>query len=420
MPIHSYSRSSLRAALLSVPVITLALGTATAQAEDGLGTALKKMVTEGKAAVDLRYRYEGVDQDGIDDDAEASLLRSRLTLTTAEVNGFSAKLEFDDITSVGPNDYNSTENGKTEFPVVADPEGTDLNQAWLQYKADIGTGTLGRQRINHGTQRFVGGVAWRQNEQTFDGLRGVITPLEGLTVDLSYVYNVNRIFGPDDGAQPADWEGDTGLLRAEYAIAEGHKIAGFAYLLDVEDQGGYPSGSTVNNSTETFGLEYTGKFFDQFTVAASYATQSDDGDSELDYEADYYMAELGATVSVVTLKAGYEVLASDNGVGFKTPLATLHKFQGWADKFLATPADGIEDAYFSVSGKAGPVKLAAVYHDFQAESSSTDFGTEVNLVATWPATSYLTLQGKYANFETDDEARYTDTEKFWITAQIKL
>ena len=122
----------------------------------------------------------------------------------------------------------------------------------------------------------------------------------------------------------------------------------------------------------------------------------------------------------MTIKVGYEVLEADDGVGFATPLATLYKWQGWADKFLTTPGDGIEDAYVSVGGKLGPVKLAAVYHDFQAESSSTDFGTELDLVATWPVNKQFTVQAKYASFDTDDSARYGDTDKAWLTLQLKL
>ncbi len=390
-----------------------------ALAEQKIVNSLEEMVTKGTAAVNFRYRFEGVDQDGFDEDAEASLLRSRLTLTSAEYLGFSALLEMDDVTSVGPNDYNSTENGQTEYPVVADPEGTDLNQAWLRYRFSEGSGTVGRQRIVHGNQRFVGGVAWRQNEQTYDSVRFDLAPLDGLRVDLSYVNKINRIFGPDDGAQPAEWEGDTGLLRVDYSISEDHKVAVFGYVIDVEDQGGFPAGRTVNASNDTVGAEYSGKF-DWLALNASYATQSDGGDSELDYDADYYFLEAAVTFAPVTVKAGYEVLESDNGVGFQTPLATLHKFQGWADKFLGTPPDGIEDAYLSIGGKLGPVKMAAIYHDFQAESSSADFGSEINLIATWPVNKMLTLQGKFASFDTDDEARYTDTDKIWLTAQIKL
>ncbi|MEM0955953.1 MAG: alginate export family protein [Pseudomonadota bacterium] len=387
--------------------------------EDMAATSLSEMITKGKASLNFRYRYEGVSDDRFDEDAGASLLRSRLTLASATYKGFSSLLEVDNVTSIGDSDYNSTENGNGEFPVVADPEGTDLNQVWVAYAFEQGKTTLGRQRINHGNQRFVGGVAWRQNEQTYDSLRLDLTPVTGLRIDMSYVTKIRRIFGPDDGAQPAEWEGDTALVRADYKLSENHSLAGFAYHLDVEDVNGYPAGRTVNNANDTYGIEYAGKI-KNLGLKASFATQSDAGDSELSYDTEYYFLEGALKLAPVTVTAGYEVLAADNGKGFQTPLATLHKFQGWADMFLATPADGIEDAYVKVGGKLGPVKLAAIYHDFQAESSSDDFGTEFDFIATWPVNKMVTLQGKYANFFTDNEDRYVDSERFWLTAQIKL
>jgi len=75
--------------------------------------------------------------------------------------------------------------------------------------------------------------------------------------------------------------------------------------------------------------------------------------------------------------------------------------------------------YISVGGKAGPVKLAAVYHDFQAESASTDYGTEIDLVATWPVNKHFTVQAKYAAFDADDPS-FSDVDKAWLTLQLKL
>jgi len=390
-----------------------------AMAQEKTADNFGELVSKGTAAADFRYRYETVDEDGYSKDAKGGTLRSRITLTTASLMGFSGQLEADNVSNVGPDDYNSTENGKTQYPVIADPEGTDLNQAWLQYKNEFLASKLGRQRIVQGSERFVGGVGWRQNEQTYDGFRNIVTPLTGLSVDLSYVNKVHRIFGPDDGAFPAELKGDNYFVRADYAINDKHKVAGFGYIIDVDTQDGYPAARTNNMSNDTYGIEYSGKLFDTVSLSAAYAGQSDGGDSNLDYDADYYMAEVGVTAIGITFKGGYEVLASDNNVGFQTPYATLHKFQGWADKFLVTPADGIEDAYIDVSGKLGPVALGAVYHDFQAESGSDDWGSEVDLVATWPVLSYLTLQAKYANFDSDSDA-YTDTEKLWLTVQLKL
>jgi hypothetical protein len=399
-----------------LPVLLCAAGAT--QAQDGSVDTLTEMATKGSANLDFRYRYENVDDDSKNRTASANTLRSRLTLASASWSGFSGLAEVDNVWNFGSDNYNSTENGNTQYPVIADPEGTDLNQVWLKYTGGSYDGTAGRQRILHGNQRFVGGVAWRQNEQTYDGFRAHWDPIEKLKLDLSYVYNVNRIFGPDDGANPADLEGDNFFFRTDYQLLENHKVAAFGYFFDIDADGPYGPGKTVNNSSDTYGIEYQGKF-NWLSVAAAYATQSEAGDSELDYDADYYMVELGASFKAINLKAGYEVLGSDNGVGFSTPFATLHKFQGWADMFLSTPGDGIEDLYGSVGGKLGPVKLAAIYHDFQAEDSSEDFGTELDLVASWSLTDKLSMQAKYASFDSDSD-RYSDTEKVWFTMQMKF
>jgi hypothetical protein len=410
-------RNKLTVAITSA---LLALGVHTElSAQESLSEQLAKAVQEGSVKLDLRYRVENVDDDAFDKDATASTLRSRLTLKTGSVAGFTGLVEVDNVSYIGNDNFNSTENGVTDRPVVPDPKGTEVNQAWLQYKTGELAGTYGRQRIVHGSQRFVGGVAWRQNEQTYDGFRAHWGEKSALSVDYAYVYNVNRIFGPDDrAAQPANWGGENHLARVNWKIADGHSLSGFAYLLDIDERGGYAPNKSVNNSTDTFGLEYTGSF-GPVSAKAAYAQQSDGGDSYLDYDADYYMVEAAAKFAGVKATAGYEVLGSDNNVGFKTPLATLHKFQGWADKFLVTPGDGIEDMYLSAAGKLGPVKMAVIYHDFSAEDSSEDFGTEWNLIGTWPINKQFTTQLKYANFSSDSD-RYTDVQKVWFTLQMKL
>ena len=176
-----------------------------------------------KPTFNVRYRLESVDQEGINEAALASTARVRLSWMMPSSDGLSAGIEGDYVARIGPEKYNSTNNGRTGFPVVADPTGFDLNQAYVRYRRDSLTVTMGRQRILHAGQRFVGGVAWRQNEQTYDSLR-VQSTHERASVDYSYVANVNRIFGPDDGAQPADWEGASHLARGEIKLAEGHAL----------------------------------------------------------------------------------------------------------------------------------------------------------------------------------------------------
>ncbi len=387
--------------------LSLLAGTAAADVP-----AFTTMVQEGKSKLSFRYRYEDVDQDGFNKDAGASTVRTRFTWNSAPMQGFSLGLEVDYVSVIGSERYNSTENGNTEYPVVADPEGLDLNQSFIKYSGENVVADFGRQRILHGSQRFVGGVGWRQNEQTFDGLRMQFEPAAAVKVDYSYVWNVNRIFGPDDGVQPADWHGDSHFLTGSWKLADKHTLEGFAYLLDFENGNGRP------NSTETYGIGYKGTI-GPVKLTGTIATQSDYADSPLDYDADFYSLQADVKVSGFTLTAGYEVLGSDDGVAaFRTPLATLHKFQGWTDKFLLTPRNGIEDMYFGFKGKIGPVAVAATWHDFSADEGSMDYGTELDLVATYKVHEKVTTQFKFADYQEDGFS--TDTTKFWLSLIVQL
>ena len=112
------------------PILLLTVFVALPAAGEGAGD----IVREGKAGLDLRYRFENVEQDDKPEAAAASTLRIRLDLTSGEIRGFSGFLELDHVEAIGHAYYDDTRNGLVEYPVVADPEGTDLNQAWLQYR----------------------------------------------------------------------------------------------------------------------------------------------------------------------------------------------------------------------------------------------------------------------------------------------
>ena len=82
----------------------------------------------------------------------------------------------------------------------------------------------------------------------------------------------------------------------------------------------------------------------------------------------------------VALNLGYEVLGSDDGKrAFQTPLATLHAFNGWADRFLVTPADGLTDRNIKVGGRVAGFTLALAAHRFSADAGGAGFGREVDV-----------------------------------------
>lgn len=384
---------------------TLIIGNA--MANDTGFADVAKALTDGTTDLSIRYRYERVDQDNIDKTANASTALTRLSYKSAELNGFYGVLEVDNITAIGNENYNSTVNGNSQYPVVADPTLTEVNQSYLGYRNGDLDVSIGRQQINHNNQRFVGGVAWRQNEQTFDGYRVQYGAKDGLKIDYSFVYNVNRIFGPD--SPNGDLQGDIHLLNVNYAYDSTHKFAAYAYELDFD--------SAHAISTRTVGVSYDGNL-SGVKLHAAYATQSDTGNNPSDFSAQYLALEAGMKVSAVNVGIGYESLGSDNGKGFSTPLATLHKFQGFTDKFLGTPAQGVNDLYVKASGKVGKLALTAVLHKLESDVDSIDYGTELNLIANYPLAKNVGLLLKYANYSADDYS--VDTNKTWAMLSFKF
>jgi alginate export protein len=370
---------------------------------------LEEAFREADYIVDLRVRYEGVEQGGFAEDAEAVTSRLRAGFQTAPLRKTSLQVEgvwIEDLVD----HYNSTTNGETQYPVVADP--TDFGAinrfALINKSLENATLTFGRQRIVLDDQRFVGNVGWRQNEQTFDALRAQVG--SKYKADVTYASQANRVFGPD--SPQGKWEGDMVLANVSRAVPGG-TLTLFDYFMDLDN--------AAAMSSNTLGARYAGskplgKISGSYIL--SYAAQEDAGDNPASYDQDYYLAEGGLTFGKFGAGLGVEVLGGDGVSAFATPLATLHIFQGWADKFLATPAAGIEDEYLKLSyalGKRGrftAVNALAFYHDFTADAGSTHFGGELNvqLVA---RTERMTLTLKYADYRAD--ALLTDTLKAWLS-----
>ena len=124
------------------------------------------------------------------------------------------------------------------------------------------------------------------------------------------------------------------------------------------------------------------------------------------------MLEGALSTRGITGKLGYEVLGGGTNQAFQTLLATLHAFQGWADRFLVTPADGIEDLYFSIATKIHGGNVALLYHRFSPEMGGPKYGTEWDLVVKKPLAKRFALVFKYANY--DARSLGTDTKKAWV------
>ena len=365
--------------------------------------------TKAKASIDLNLRYEAVEQDNAKKEASALTLRTRLNYTSASYNGFSAAVEVEDSRQLGVDDYNDTVGNNTEFSVIADPETTEVDQAFVQYKKDGITAKVGRQVLTLDNHRYVGHVGWRQDRQTFDAATVTYAALDNVKMSYSYINKRNRIFSNEK-----DFDSKDHLLNIAYKTSYG-KLTAYSYLLEV-DEG-------TANSLDTFGVSFNGKK-DKFSYSAEFATQ-DSESGGTDYSASYMAIQGGYSFDGVTVKLGAEVLGSDDSMyGFSTPLATLHKFNGWADQFLGTPKEGLVDLYASVSGKAFGGGWTVTIHDYSADEATDtvdDLGSEINAVYAKKFAKNYKAGLKYAAYSAGDStAGKVDTDKVWIWVSAKF
>ena len=367
--------------------------------------------------IDMRLRYEHVEQDNAEDNAAALTLRLR-TGGEIKADGFSMLVEGEGVAALADS-YNAfpfaAESQNRAYLVVPDPENIELNRAQIGWAGKGGGVTLGRQRINLDDQRWVGSVGWRQNEQTFDALRGT-AKLGAFTFNATYAIGQRTIFGRDAGARQ-NYDG-TFLFLGAGVQTEGLQIKGFAYLLDYDDP------LMAAASSKTFGVLATGTIplspLAKFGFKASYARQSDWKTTARNYAADYAALEGTLAVKGLAVTGGYELLGSDRGVGVSTPMATLHKFNGWADVFLNTPSGGLQDIYGgiaysfpAVSGVKG-VSAAIAWHQFDSARGALNYGSEWDASFGFKVGS-VGILAKYARYDAEDFG--TDTEKFWLQAE---
>ncbi len=391
-------------------IMGLAANTACAEVSE-----LKQAINASKVDVSFRYRVENVDQDGVADDALASTLRSRVGVQTGSAFGFSGLLEVDNVTVIGGELYNNTLNGKTHYPVVADPAGTDINQALIRYqskdtKAQV---DVGRQRINLLNQRFLGGVAWRQNEQTLDGYRYQQKLPNNVSLDISHFYNVNRVFGPV--GVKADEHGDFNNLLVHWAPTKTQQFALFHHDLNFDNW--------AARSSVTSGADYIGSFINtasqKLQLHVALAKQTEGDNSLTDFSNNYSRVDANWKMNAFNLEAGIEVLGGDGITAVQTPLATLHAFNGFADMFLNTPLNGLQDTWLGAGYLLhGHCQFAAQYHQYDSDKSSVNYGDEIDFTVTHNVSKQFQLMAKMARYSADSFAK--DTNKLWLGVSYSL
>jgi hypothetical protein len=397
-----------------------------AMAEDVVeANSFSEAITDGKFKANFRLRYENVNQDGKKETGEAFTLRSLIGYETKPFHGFSVNAEVYGVSPFDDN-YNDAKKGdpiasRKVYPVIADPEDYDFHQIYLQWANADNNVKLGRQGMILDNWRFVGDVRFRQNWAVFNGLSFMNKSLPNITINLAHFEQVKQVTTKIEDA-------DIEIANVKYAITPTTSVSGYGYFVDW-------NGKTLEpTSTKTYGVRLDGsqKIDDQWKVlyTAEYAKQDDYKDGSDLIDNYYYRIGAGAGYGDWFVRVDQEKLSGNSdGKAFQTPLGTNHLFQGWADVFLSTPNEGIEDTMIIAGGKLMGATIKAEYHWINSDrnfakiggGTGDKYGTELDLGVYYKFTKQISGSVEYANFSEDDEyknaaSRKRDIEKIWVTA----
>lgn len=345
----------------------------------------------GSFNLDSRIRYEVFDQGG-GPDVDGASHRIRYGYTTGELGGLRAMVEGETVYAWG--------HGRDLHPADNAGDGTDLNQLWLAYRdADLGNIKLGRQIYTLDDHRFIGHVGWRQNIQTFDAVTAEAALIENLSVKAFYIDAVNTVTAAHNNIEASG-------LNAAWALPGSQLLTFFYYSID-----GRPDSAAA--SGDTAGLRLTGSLTNgdlKAGYAVSYARQwENSGFPGADFGHDYFSVDGSLELGGLTLGGGIEILDGDGIHGFSTPLATLHAFNGFADVFLAASGsgglvNGLEDYHIHAGYRfdiGNGLKARLIQHWFKPSSGSGDYGSEIDLVASYPFSKRLSILAKYGDYTSD-------------------
>ena len=252
------------------------------------------------------------------------------------------------------------------------------------------------------------------------------TSVENLDLMYTYIGRVNRVGGnvADLSAAAKDFQSSSHVLHANYDSCEYANLTGYIYLLDLNNSGVGDGASSASYGVSVDGKAPLGDDL-KLNYRGEFAFQTDYADNPNSYNAPYLHLTLGTKINPVSFGIGYELLGSDNSVGFSTPLATLHKFNGWADVFLNTPSTGLQDCYaWAQVQLPWEMPLKVMVHKFDAATAGKyNYGNELDIVVSRKFGKHWSGLVKYAYYDAKNTlptGSNTDVHRFWAQVNFSL
>lgn len=368
----------------------------------------------GQIILESRLRYENYSPTG--PDATALTERLRLGWRSPTFSGVSLLVEGEAIAALDDS-YADGVRADPKHAVIPDPEITELNRAQLEWRPNNRFDVIaGRQRIILGNARFVGNVGWRQNEQTFDAAKIVMSPTKKVVLTYAYIDKVRRPLGRE--SSQGVWRGEGHVAQVETDLGMMGHASAYTVLMDIDN--------AAAQSSKTFGARLTGAHPVGPGLAATweveYARQYDWGNNPQDFGLSYHVLAAGLKGKTVNAALAWERLGGDGVHGFQTPLGTTHGFQGLSDVIGATPGKGVDDIFVRAGATVKvvyPIKLTGEAHDFRTVKGSDRLGREFDITVSAPLVKGWSLDVGVARFDASGST-YPDATRVWTSLEFKL
>lgn len=386
---------------------------------------IEEGIHRGDVALHFRGRLEHA-YEPILDPGRAYTLSTKLTYNTADMCDFLFLLEFDHVTSYFNNKHNSglgtTPGKEPRFPLIPDPEGTAMTQAFLQFQGwDKNHVKIGRQAFSFDDERFVGTSEFRQTPQTFDAVSIHNAMIPDLKLFYAYVFQYNSPWQGNKRAVIGQRKHDTHLINVSWDVLPCVNLTGYGYFIHDE--------VVANDSSDTFGARLSGKTQVEQDFILKYnlevAVQNEAHNNPYDYSAHYYLIDLHAIYQGYSINLGYASLEGDDkspGNYLRTPLASSHMHQGLTDNFLYNPSTrGVKDYYVGLQGDfIYKIKGMAAYHYYDHYAGEGSIGHEWDFGIFWPFFRKWEMGLEYAKFSAKPTSDYGNGHRLWFWLGVTL
>lgn len=382
----------------------------------GVSAFAAEAPVESAPYVETRYRYSNLHSDAKPRRGHANTARAQLGYLWAIGDGWSAYGEAISTWSLFGRQYDDGSARVTPYPAEADPRSTGITNAWLDYMRSDASVRAGRQYVRLDNGRFFSNNPWRQNLQSYDGVRAAWRAWEGAELSYYWLGRVNRTVGASFGDRDQRrWKLNAHLLHADQALPVG-KLTGYGYFVRND--------TAASNSVKTMGLRYTGtEVLGQggptLSWAAEIARQHDYANNPADFSLGYHLFDATFGYKPLSARVGEEKLDGNGRQAVNVAYGAARAFNGWVVAFRIPPS-GLRERYIGLLGSVDigrPATWQVTYRHFRPVHGRAMLGDEVDIGLAADLGKGFSLDIQYGDYRAHSHG--VDERKFWLIGEYR-